>query len=68
MTIRLPAEWEEQDGVLLAWPHEGSDWRPILAEVEPVYAEIVREISRFETVLITAPDPIQVRERLELTG
>ena len=23
---RLPAEWEEQDGVLLSWPHADSDW------------------------------------------
>ena len=36
MKIRLPAEWEEQDGVLLAWPHEGSDWRTHLEMVEPV--------------------------------
>ncbi|HTP64866.1 MAG TPA: agmatine deiminase family protein [Geobacteraceae bacterium] len=68
MTTRLPAEWEEQDGVLLAWPHEGSDWRPILAAVEPVYANIAREISKFETVLITAPDPAAVREQLAGAG
>jgi hypothetical protein len=30
MTLRLPAEWEAQDGVLLAWPHETSDWHPVL--------------------------------------
>ncbi|HJV34612.1 agmatine deiminase family protein, partial [Geomonas sp.] len=30
---RLPAEWEPQDGVLLAWPHEESDWRPYLEAV-----------------------------------
>ena len=36
MNRRLPAEWEEQDGVLLAWPHEETDWRSCLDEVEPV--------------------------------
>ncbi len=65
MKRRLPAEWEEQDGVLLAWPHESTDWHPFLEQVEPVYAEIVRQISRFETVLVAAPDPDRVRE---LTG
>ena len=68
MTIRLPAEWEEQDGVLLAWPHEGSDWRTHLEVVEPVFIEIVKEISRFETALIAAPDPAAVRERLAGAG
>lgn len=46
MTIRLPAEWEEQDGVLIAWPHPDSDWHPWLRLVEPVFAQIVREITR----------------------
>ena len=68
MKIRLPAEWEEQDCVLLAWPHEGSDWRTHLEVVEPVFIEIVKEVSRFETTLIAAPDPAAVRERLAVAG
>jgi agmatine deiminase len=64
MITRLPAEWEEQDGILLAWPHEGSDWRTHLDLVEPVFIEIVSRISRCETVLITSPAPESVRERL----
>ena len=48
MKRRLPAEWEEQDGVLIAWPHEGTDWSAHLDQVEPVFAEIVRQVSRFE--------------------
>jgi len=68
MKIRLPAEWEEQDGVLLAWPHEGSDWQTQLEVVEPVFIELVKEISRFETALITAPDPAAVREKLAGAG
>lgn len=68
MTIRLPAEWEAQDGVLLAWPHEESDWRPYLAEVEPVFIEIVRQVSRFELAVIVAPDPAKVSNRLREAG
>jgi len=67
-TRRLPAEWEPQDGILLAWPHEGSDWRPYLDAVEPVFAEIVRQISRFERVVVAAPDPEPVRGQLEQAG
>ena len=65
---RLPAEWEPQDGVLLAWPHEESDWHPYLEAVQPVFAEIVSQISRFEQVVIAAPDPDQVREQVEGAG
>lgn len=68
MNTRLPAEWEEQDGVLLAWPHAASDWRDALATVEPVFVTIAREISRFEQVLIVAPEIEAIRTRLAEGG
>jgi agmatine deiminase len=68
MNVRLPAEWEEQDGVLLAWPHADSDWRDDLAAVEPVFVNIAREISRFERVLIVAPEISVVKEKLGKEG
>lgn len=68
MTRRLPAEWEEQDGVLLAWPHEQSDWKPYLDAVERVFVEIVKQISRFETAIIAAPDPSPVASLLKNAG
>lgn len=68
MSIRLPAEWEPQDGVLLTWPHAATDWAPVLPQVEPVFIRIATEISRFEEVLIVACDPCRVKERLRTTG
>ena len=68
MQKRLPAEWEEQDGVLLAWPHEQSDWLTVLHEVEPIFAEIIREISRREKVLTVVPEETPVRRILERAG
>ncbi len=61
---RLPAEWEPQDGILLAWPHNNSDWQPILDQIIPVFVELTRQISRFEKVLIAAPNPTEVSEAL----
>ena len=52
---RLPAEWEEQDGVPMAWPHEGTEWVNLQA-VQNVTAQMVREIVRFERLLMAAPD------------
>ncbi len=68
MTRRLPAEWEEQDGVLLAWPHEQSDWHPWLAQVEPVFTAIARHVSLRERIVIVAPDEETVRPKLEAAG
>ena len=68
MSIRLPAEWEQQDGVLIAWPHETSDWAPMLTSVEPVFAAIVTAISRFEKVVVIVPDEMLVRGQLLRAG
>jgi agmatine deiminase len=65
---RLPAEWEDQDGVLLAWPHADSDWQPHLEAVEPVFTEIAVRTSLFERVVIIAPEPEPVRNRLKIAG
>lgn len=65
---RLPAEWEPQDGVLLAWPHADSDWQPILSEITAVFIELTRQIQRFERTLIVTPDPESVRETLSEAG
>lgn len=68
MKRRLPAEWEEQDGVLLAWPHEETDWGPCLDEVEPVFLKIVETVSRFERVVLVAPDREVMEAKLMGTG
>ncbi len=31
--IRVPAEWEDYNSVLIAWPHENTDWADMLHEV-----------------------------------
>ena len=68
MNIRLPAEWEPQDGVLLAWPHAATDWSDQLTEVLPVYLELIRQITRFEQVLLVTPDPDATRATLTSAG
>jgi agmatine deiminase len=61
---RLPAEWEEQDGILLAWPHKDTDWEPVLELVEPVFARIISAISHYEKVLLIVPETGAAVKRL----
>ena len=44
----FPAEWEPQSAVQLTWPHERTDWAPILHEVTPCFVAIAREIVKRE--------------------
>lgn len=55
--MRMPAEWEAQDGVLMAWPNPHGDWEPILGEIEAVMVEIIRHASSFEQIVIAAQEP-----------
>jgi len=54
--FRLPAEWEAQAGVIIAWPHAGTDWAPRLAQIETAYVALAAAIARFEPVLICTAD------------
>ena len=54
---RMPAEWEPQSAVQLTWPHEGTDWAPILSEITAVYEEMKREIEKREPVIIVDDIP-----------
>ncbi len=53
--FRLPAEWEPQDAVQLTWPHAQTDWAPLLAQVIPLYEELVARLVRVCEVVIGAP-------------
>jgi agmatine deiminase len=66
--VRLPAEWEPQAAVLMAWPHPGTDWAPVLEPVVSTYCEIIRAIADRERVILAAPEPAPALERLKTAG
>ena len=55
-TLRLPAEWEPQSAVLIAWPHAGTDWAERLASVETTYIALAAAVVRFQSLIIVVPD------------
>lgn len=63
--IVFPAEWYPQSGVQLTWPHEGTDWAPLLDEVIPCFVAIAKEILKHEKLLIVCQDEETVRRQLE---
>jgi len=62
--IILPAEWYPQDAIQLTWPHEDTDWAPILDEVIPCFVSIAKEISKRQHLLIVCTDIATVKEQL----
>ena len=69
---RLPAEWEPQQGVMLTWPHENTDWAPYLDEITHTMVEMTRAIAQREEVMIVVPsarmlpDEVKTMERVSI--
>ncbi len=58
-------EWDNQDGILIAWPHAGTDWAYMLDEVTACYVEMARAILEDdERLVIVAPDADDVKASL----
>ncbi|MCM1449506.1 MAG: agmatine deiminase family protein [Clostridiales bacterium] len=54
---QLPAEWENYDAVLMAWPHDKTDWSYMLDDVRRTFVEIVTALNQDGMkVIIVAPD------------
>lgn len=63
--VRIPAEWEHYDAVMIAWPHSGTDWADMLDEVVECYKALAKAIADSGLrVLVAAPDARPVREAL----
>lgn len=62
--ITLPAEWAEQDAILLAWPHKHTDWAPMLEDVWKCYRDMAAAICDHEHLLIITPQPEVVEQQV----
>ena len=63
--IVFPAEWADQSGVMLTWPHEKTDWAEMLDEVEVCFISIAKAIAEREKVLIVCPDQRYLNNKLK---
>lgn len=71
MIMRMPAEWEKQEAIWLAWPHNKDDWPDKFAPIPWVYSEIIRHISRKQSVRLivkNARQQTQATDILQLVG
>ena len=60
----FPAEWHQQAFVQLTWPHEDTDWAPVLADAISCFCDIAREVTKREPLLIVAKEPNEAKEAL----
>lgn len=63
--VRLPAEWETQDAVMLTWPDDQSNWGDTIGRVDSTLAAVANAVSLYEKVVVACADPTHVRRILE---
>ncbi len=68
LSRRMPAEWEPQSAVLLAWPDEATDWIDNLSEVQACVADFAYELSHEQAVIMVARDAQAARAELLTAG
>jgi len=49
---RLPAEWEPQSALLLAWPFSGGDWTPVLDAVRAEYSALIETVRPRQSIVL----------------
>ena len=58
--VVFPPEWYPQSGVLVTWPHAGTDWFDTLEEVTECYVTFSKEILKREKLLVVCPEEDEV--------
>ena len=58
----FPAEWEQQQGILLCFPHNGNDWPGKYEAVQWAFVEFIKKVAEVETVfLVVANDKLKAK-------
>ncbi|OGV68133.1 MAG: agmatine deiminase [Lentisphaerae bacterium RIFOXYA12_FULL_48_11] len=65
---RLPAEWEKQGAVLLAWPHPHTLWASYIDQAEQVVLAVASAISRHAHLIFIASDTKYTWKKLKKAG
>ena len=53
---RFPAEWENQQGVLLCFPHNGNDWPGKYGAIQWAFVEFIKKVASVEKVFLLVAD------------
>lgn len=54
---RLPAQWEEQECLIVAMPHINTDWREYLEDITKSYVRFINAVAKFQPCLVLSNEP-----------
>ncbi len=59
MPIRLPAQWEEQEYIMLVFPYIKSDWKHSIDEIQQSYIKLVEAIIKYQKCVILSANKLE---------
>ena len=63
-SIRIPAEWEEQEALIVVYPPLNSDWAHPIEEIQQTYITFITTIARFQKCMVICEDKQTLANRL----
>jgi len=60
----LPAEWHQQDAILITWPHALSAWAASLSLVELSYIDLTTTLSHYQDMIIQLHPSVDLEKLL----
>ncbi|WP_442765926.1 agmatine deiminase family protein [Sulfurospirillum cavolei] len=56
MKLRLPAEWEEQEALIVVFPPKKSDWAHSIEAIHQTYLTFISTVARFQPCIVVCED------------
>jgi agmatine/peptidylarginine deiminase len=57
LNIRIPAEWEEQESILVVFPTTHKDWQHSIKEIQKSYVNFINAIRKYQKCIIICDEP-----------
>lgn len=56
MKIRIPAEWEKQESIIVVFPTKHKDWQHSIDEIQKSYVVFINAIRKFQKCIVICDD------------
>lgn len=66
LNYRFPAEWEQQQGILLCFPYNGNDWPGKYQAIQWAFVEFIKKVALVETVFLVVSSEAQKEKIVKL--
>jgi agmatine deiminase len=64
MTRHFPSEWAPQSAIQFTFPHEDSDWQPMLDVVVPCFVGLIEAVTKYQKAVVICKNKAKTAEIL----